>query len=337
MQIMQSRRRFLIGSHWPGPQASSATEVASARSRRRKRPRSACSRSCLRTAMPPSYVAGELLRAEGFADVRYVDGEATSTRRCDWRAASSDFDWNFAATFIASIEAGAPIKVLTGLHSGCLELIANDSINSIADLRGKKVGVYSLTSSPHLLVTLMAAYVGLDPAKDIEWVTERGHDPMELFVARQDRCVPRHPARAAGTARPQDRPHDPQQRGRPAVVAVFLLHAGRHADYVSRLSGRDQAGDAGHAQGRRSVRRRPAMRRRGAWSRAGSPTSYDYALQALNDVRYDRWRDFDPEDTVRFYALRMQETGLIKSSPQKIIAKGTDWRFLDELKRELKT
>ena len=28
--------------------------------------------------------------------------------------------------------------------------------------------------------------------------------------------------------------------------------------------------------------------------------------------------------------------GLIKSSPQKIIADGTDWRFLNELKRELK-
>jgi NitT/TauT family transport system substrate-binding protein len=66
-------------------------------------------------------------------------------------------------------------------------------------------------------------------------------------------------------------------------------------------------------------------------------TSYDYALQTLKDIRYDRWREFDPEDSLRFYALRMQETGMIKSSPQQIIANGTDWRFLDELKRELKT
>ena len=65
--------------------------------------------------------------------------------------------------------------------------------------------------------------------------------------------------------------------------------------------------------------------------------SYDYALQTLKDIRYDRWREFNPEDSLRFYTLRMQETGMIKSSPQKIIAAGTDWRFLDELKRELKT
>jgi NitT/TauT family transport system substrate-binding protein len=56
----------------------------------------------------------------------------------------------------------------------------------------------------------------------------------------------------------------------------------------------------------------------------------------LNEIRYDRWRDYDPEDSLRFYALRMQETGMIKSSPNKIIADGTDWRFLNELKRELK-
>ena len=51
---------------------------------------------------------------------------------------------------------------------------------------------------------------------------------------------------------------------------------------------------------------------------------------------YSKWREYDPEDTVRFYALRLREAGMIKSSPQKIIAEGTDWRFLNELERELK-
>jgi NitT/TauT family transport system substrate-binding protein len=60
------------------------------------------------------------------------------------------------------------------------------------------------------------------------------------------------------------------------------------------------------------------------------------SLQTLNENAYDKWREYDPEDTLRFYALRLHEAGMIKSSPQKIIADGTDWRFLDELKRELK-
>src|SRR5262249_16614315 len=69
----------------------------------------------------------------------------------------------------------------------------------------------------------------------------------------------------------------------------------------------------------------------------GYATSYEYALQALRDIRFDVWRDYDPEDTLRFYALRMYELGLIKSTPQKLIAEHTDLRFLNELKRELKS
>jgi NitT/TauT family transport system substrate-binding protein len=62
----------------------------------------------------------------------------------------------------------------------------------------------------------------------------------------------------------------------------------------------------------------------------------DYALQVMKELPYGKWREFDPEDTIRFYALRLHEAGMIKSSPQKIIAQGTDWRFLSELKKELK-
>jgi NitT/TauT family transport system substrate-binding protein len=69
----------------------------------------------------------------------------------------------------------------------------------------------------------------------------------------------------------------------------------------------------------------------------GYTTHYDYALQALSEIRYDVWRDYDPEDTLRFYALRMDEAGLIKSNPQKLVAEYTDWRSLNELKREMKT
>jgi len=68
----------------------------------------------------------------------------------------------------------------------------------------------------------------------------------------------------------------------------------------------------------------------------GFTTRQDYALQAMREVPYGNWREYEPEDTVRFYALRLHEAGMIKSSPQKIIAQGTDWRFLNELKKELK-
>ncbi len=70
----------------------------------------------------------------------------------------------------------------------------------------------------------------------------------------------------------------------------------------------------------------------------GYATNYEYALQAMRDVTYayGKWRQYDPEDTVRFYALRLHESGMIKSSPQKIVGQATDWRFLTELRQELK-
>ena len=73
-----------------------------------------------------------------------------------------------------------------------------------------------------------------------------------------------------------------------------------------------------------------------AWSR-GFTSNYDDALAAISELPYAKWRDYDFTDTVRFYSLRLKEIGLISSTPDTIIAEGTEWRFLNELKRELKT
>lgn len=68
---------------------------------------------------------------------------------------------------------------------------------------------------------------------------------------------------------------------------------------------------------------------------AGYAERYDYALETLSELPY-AWREFDPEDSMRFYALRLHEVGMVTSTPNAILAEGTDWRFLNELKRELK-
>jgi NitT/TauT family transport system substrate-binding protein len=68
----------------------------------------------------------------------------------------------------------------------------------------------------------------------------------------------------------------------------------------------------------------------------GFTARYEYALETLKDVQYKKWREYDPEDTIRFYSLRLRDAGMIKSTPNRVIAEGTDWRFLNELKRELK-
>jgi NitT/TauT family transport system substrate-binding protein len=68
----------------------------------------------------------------------------------------------------------------------------------------------------------------------------------------------------------------------------------------------------------------------------GYAREYESTVQTLKALPYTRWRESDPEDTIRFYAVRLHEAGMIRSSPKRIIADGTDWRFLNELRKELK-
>ena len=71
------------------------------------------------------------------------------------------------------LDAGVPVTALAGVHSGCFELFAHEPIRTISDLKGKKVGIEVLGSGRHRSSAVMAAYVGLDPHKDIDWVDDR--------------------------------------------------------------------------------------------------------------------------------------------------------------------
>jgi NitT/TauT family transport system substrate-binding protein len=121
-----------------------------------------------------------LLRAEGFTDVRYVDTPPAAIGQTIGRG-DVDFSSAFAIDSIQAIDGGAPVVVLAGVHIGCYELLASEAIRSIRELKGKSVG---LQGSPPNLLTLMAAHVGLNPTRDIRWVTSTDPSvkPLELFA-----------------------------------------------------------------------------------------------------------------------------------------------------------
>src|SRR5256885_1479286 len=118
----------------------------------------------------PQYVADELLRAEGFTDIRHVATNPGVPAVLSLARGEVDFTANFAPTLVIPIDAGEPITILGGEHIGCFELFAKEGIRSIPDLKGKNVGVQGLGSSQHIFVSSMAAHVGLDRVKDINWV-----------------------------------------------------------------------------------------------------------------------------------------------------------------------
>ena len=181
----------------------------------------------------------------------------------------------------------------------------------------------------------MAAQVGLDPNKDIRWVVDPSVTQKQLFVdGKIDAFLGIAPDPQELRARRVGHVVVNSAVDRPWSQYFCCLLAGNR-EFVKGNPGATKrvtravlkAADLCAADPGRAAR---LMVQRGLTPR------YDYALQTLSELPYDKWREYDAEDTIRFYALRMRENGFIKSSPQKIIADGTEWHFLDELKRELK-
>jgi NitT/TauT family transport system substrate-binding protein len=285
------------------------------------------------TCLAPELAAEEFLRAEGFSDVRYIDVMAgTDYSRAVGRG-SVDFAQDFAVNALRCIDAGDPITLLAGIMVGCVEGFANDSVRTIADLKGKRVGAL-VDGTDWALLTLMVSYVGLDPAKDIHWVTSE-QLPVGLFEQGK---IDAYATTAALTfdirARKIGRSFINSAIDRPwSQYFCCVLEGNRefvrkYPNATKRVMRAMLKATDLCVTDRAGVARKLVDR--------GITDRYDYALQTMKELPYDKWRDFNAEDSVRFYALRMHETGLIKSTPNKIISDGTDWRFLNELKRELK-
>ena len=111
--------------------------------------------------MRPYYVAEELLHAEGFTDVRYV----TVPLPADVEALARgevDFNMHFAPESSSPGCRGADHDP-GGRTYRMLRAVRTGGIRSIADLKGKSVGVPAHRAGPYLFLASMAGYVGLDP------------------------------------------------------------------------------------------------------------------------------------------------------------------------------
>jgi NitT/TauT family transport system substrate-binding protein len=329
MPIMQTRRQFLSTLSL----ASAAGFVGAAPLRAADGPPEITSVRFVRIpgdCLAPQYLAEELLRGEGFTDIRYVEKPGNAVPESLARG-EADFGFDFAADSVAMIDRGVAITVLSGVHVGCIELLARESIHSVRDLKGKRVGIPGFGNSSHVHITLMAAEVGLDPSKDIDWVV--GSEKQLFIDGKIDAFIGVSP--------------DPQELRARQIGHVLLktVDPPWSQYFCCMLTGSREFTRSYPAATKRVARTilkaadfcaaEPARAARRLVNDGFAPR-YDYALQMLSELPYDKWREYDHEDTIRFYALRMHEAGFIKSSPQKIIADGTDFRFLNELKHELK-
>jgi len=287
----------------------------------------------------PQYVAEELLRAEGFTDISYVGKGMTNSGVPGTHVMSeggSDLGMNFAAPLVIGLDRDAGITLLGGVHVGCFELFASPRVGSIKDLKGKTVSVLAKESAQHVFLTSIATSVGLDPNRDIEWVYQPAVEGKRLLAEGKIDAYLGFPP-------------DPQELRQKQIGRLLLNSAvdrpwsqyfccmvAANRDWVRKHPIAAKRALRAILKGSELCASNPDLGVK-AYLAQGYTPNPDHALQALRELPYGHWRDYNPEETVRFYALRLREAGMVKSPPQKLISQGTDWRALDQLRKEMKT
>jgi NitT/TauT family transport system substrate-binding protein len=283
----------------------------------------------------PQYIAEELLRLDGFTDVQYLP---LGTRNGPYALADGRADiamWDIPG-LIPHLDAGRPIVLLAGVHAGCYELFANERVNTIRDLKGKTVAIQYFGGGDQVLLSSMLAYVGINPQHDVTWVNGKGlRDAMELFVENKADALlgfAQQPeelrARKFGHVIVDTAQDRPWSQYFCCMVAANRAFAQRNPVATRRvLRAILKATDICAADPQRAAR---------YLSDKLYEPRFQIGLNVMKRLPYNRWRESNPEDTLRFHALRLHEVGMIKSTPQQLVDQGTDWRFLDEIKKELK-
>jgi len=284
----------------------------------------------------PLYVAEELFKTEGFSEVQLV--RKTTVAESYEALAAGELHFNTQAiggTVLLQLDAGVPVVVLAGVHVGCYELFATEQIRTVRDLQGKTVSLGELRSGRHAFLVTVLTHVGLDPHRDVHVVVQPPMQAMQLLADQQiDAFVgfPPEPqalrAKRIGHVLVHSTLDRPWSYSFCCMIVASQAFVRRHPIATKRaLRAMLKAGDICALEPERAAR---------LLVDKGYTEHYDAALQTLQELPYAKWREYDPEDSVRFYALRRHEAGMRQSTPQKLIAQHTDWRFVNELKQELK-
>jgi len=284
----------------------------------------------------PQYIAEELFRTEGFTEVQYVEMAIGGNASDVLAGGEADISMNFVGPNLIRVEHGVPVVFLAGGHVGCFEVFGGERVRRISDLKGKSAAVTAMGSVDHVFLASITAYVGLDPRKDINWIIREPDEGLTLFAeGKVDAYIGFAPRPQELRARKIGRVIVNSAADRPWSQYFCCLIIGNR-DFVRKNPVATKRAIRAILKAADLCASNPEQTARTLVERKFTPR-YDYAVQVMKELPYGKWREYDPEDTIRFYALRLHEAGMLTSSPQKLIAQASDWRFFNELKKELKT
>jgi len=336
-----NRREFLRGLAMAGAAAAIGLRPEPAASSVEPPPET--TRLRIRKADPacwaPMYVAEPLLREEGFTDVHYVSGQSQDEAAKMAREGAIDLSPSFSAVLMFNMEQHQPpLKILSGLHTGCYALVGSKPIHSVRDLKGKTgwAGAFK-NSGPHIFFSTIVSYVGLDPRTDVNYVWVNKDEAMRLFrEGKIDAFISFPPW-----------PHELIEQGIGHLLIDTNIDKPWSQYFCCVVSGQSYFIKKNPIATKRALRailkandivaRNPELAARTVIEKkVRNESEYKSVLRALKDIPYGKWREYNPEDTIRFYALRMRDIGMIESNPQQFIDQHTDWRFMNDLKKEFR-
>jgi NitT/TauT family transport system substrate-binding protein len=282
-----------------------------------------------------AYLAEEFLRQDGFTDVKYIK-RPTNSPYVEPRDSSDAVDMSlaFVASIINWVDQKLPLITLAGVHIGCFELFGGPNIRTLSDLKGKTLYTAEENGADRVFLSSFVSYIGLDPDKDINWVTLPYLESKELFAAGKIDAFLAFPpvaqelrAKKIGRLIISSITDKPWSQYFCCMVTVHTNFMQKNPVATKRaLRAILKAADICASQPERAAK---------FMVDKDYAVDYEYTLQAMRDIPHNRWRDYEPEDSLRFYALRQYEAGKIKLRPDEIIAQGADWRFLNEIKSQL--
>lgn len=291
-------------------------------------------------SLPPSnciaaqYMAEPFLREEGFTEVQYPRLAPKETL-AKVIAGECDIGLWYMPPLARHIATGAPFVMLSGVHLGCWQVVATGDIKSMRDFTGKTVSVISRDFTDGMFMAMTLANVGLDLNKDVKLVNNPPSEYARLLSSGEVDAVVAVPpvstdlqAKGIGHVVLDSVTDPPWSNYYCCTAFANRTWMENHPVAASRalraiLKGADVVVKDPDGAARVLVDR-------------GYTNNYDYTCEILREVPYNVWRDFDPVDSVRFYSLRLKEAGFIDSTPEEILERGTDFRYLEQLKRELK-
>ena len=240
----------------------------------------------------PQYVADELLCDEGFTEVQWVQKAGAIGITEALASGEANINNHFVAPTLLRVEAGDPIVILGGLHIGCFEVFATERVRTVRDLKDKTVAVLELGSSQHVFLSTIVAQVGLDPRRDINWVTLPPAESMRLLAeGKVDAFLGFPPEPQELRAKKIGHVIVNSTLDRPWSQYFCCMMVGNR-DFVRKHPVATKRAMRAILKANTVCALAPERVARHLVDKRFTPR-FDYALQALKDIPYANWRTYD--------------------------------------------